>query len=296
MKKFFIGFISGLTIVTTTLVFAVSTELIQVSRNTINISVNGQEINEDNFIYEGRTYVQLRSIGETLGKNIEWNSEKRIASINDKDYIDISKIPDYIDNQLSKPKLGEEVVILKTNLGDIKIKLFPQVAPKAVENFVTHCKNGYYENVIFHRVIKDFMIQSGDPLGNGTGGESIWGENFENETSGKLYHFKGALSMANSGPNKNGSQFFIVQNKKVPEGFFEYLNTNNIKVNDTVKDKYLELGGTPHLDGSYSIFGQVYDGLDIVDQISNVEVDKATAKPVEDIVILSTEVQQYERR
>ncbi len=101
--------------------------------------------------------------------------------------------------------------IIKTTMGDIEVVLFPDEAPKAVENFLTHAENGYYDGVSFHRVIADFMIQGGDPLGNGTGGESIWGEAFEDEFSSNLRNFRGALSMANSGADTNGSQFFIVQ-------------------------------------------------------------------------------------
>lgn len=103
------------------------------------------------------------------------------------------------------------VAVMKTSMGDIEIALFPDEAPKAVENFITHAKNGYYDGLIFHRVMNNFMIQGGDPLGNGTGGESVWGEDFEDEFSPNLHNFRGALSMANSGANTNGSQFFIVQ-------------------------------------------------------------------------------------
>lgn len=101
---------------------------------------------------------------------------------------------------------------IETTMGTVKIRLFPQFAPKAVENFITHAKNGYYENTKFHRVIKDFMIQGGDPKGDGTGGASIWKTPFVDEVSDILHNFRGALSMANSGANTNGSQFFIVQN------------------------------------------------------------------------------------
>ena len=103
------------------------------------------------------------------------------------------------------------VVTMKTSMGDIELMLFPEEAPKAVENFLTHAKNGYYDGLTFHRVIKDFMIQGGDPDGTGTGGESIWGTPFEDEFSDNLYNFTGSLSMANAGPVSNGSQFFIVQ-------------------------------------------------------------------------------------
>ena len=100
---------------------------------------------------------------------------------------------------------------METNYGTIKIRLFPKVAPKAVENFKTHVENGYYDGLTFHRVIEGFMIQGGDPIGNGTGGESIWGKPFEDEFDINYHNFRGTLSMANAGPNTNGSQFFIVQ-------------------------------------------------------------------------------------
>ncbi len=113
--------------------------------------------------------------------------------------------------QFEEPEAGTPIVTLRTSMGDIKIMLFPQATPKAVENFVQHCKDGYYDGVTFHRVIEGFMIQGGDPKGTGTGGESIWGESFEDEFSDNLYNFRGALSMANAGYGTNGSQFFIVQ-------------------------------------------------------------------------------------
>lgn len=105
---------------------------------------------------------------------------------------------------------------LHTTYGDISIRLFPDAAPKAVENFVTHSKNGYYNNVIFHRVIRKFMIQTGDPLGDGTGGESIWGKDFADEFTKDLRHDKAyTVSMANAGPGTNASQFFITTEKAV---------------------------------------------------------------------------------
>ncbi len=114
--------------------------------------------------------------------------------------------------QLEAPEKGDTIVILKTSMGDIYIRLFPEAAPKAVENFTTHAKNGYYNGLTFHRVIKDFMIQGGDPKGDGTGGESIWGKDgFEDEFDKKLINIRGSLAMANSGVNTNGSQFFINQ-------------------------------------------------------------------------------------
>ncbi len=111
--------------------------------------------------------------------------------------------------QLEAPKKGEEVAVLHTSVGDISIRFFEKAAPKAVENFKTHIKNGYYNGLTFHRIIEGFMIQGGDPNGNGSGGESIWGESFEDEFDKKLVNITGSVAMANSGVNTNGSQFFI---------------------------------------------------------------------------------------
>ena len=122
--------------------------------------------------------------------------------------------------QTEPQKLKADAAI-KTNLGTIKVALFPQYAPKAVENFVSLAKKGYYDGVIFHRVIADFMIQTGDPTGTGMGGKSIYGKEFEDEFSQELFNVRGALSMANAGPNTNGSQFFIVQNKKLAQDMLE---------------------------------------------------------------------------
>ena len=128
-------------------------------------------------------------------------------------------------NQLDRPQKGETIAVMHTSLGDISIRLFPDKAPKTVENFVTHAKNGYYDGLKFHRVINDFMIQGGDPRGNGTGGESIWGDSFEDEFDVELHNLRGALSMANAGPNTNGSQFFIVQAKSVDPRLISQMKT-----------------------------------------------------------------------
>ena len=121
-----------------------------------------------------------------------------------------------VEKELTLPQLelatvDGPVAVIKTNHGEMNIQLFPDQAPKTVANFVALAKSGYYDGVIFHRIIKDFMIQGGDPTGTGMGGESIYGESFEDEFSKELYNIRGALSMANAGPNTNGSQFFIVQ-------------------------------------------------------------------------------------
>ena len=115
-----------------------------------------------------------------------------------------------MSNPQFAPANGPTAVI-KTTMGDITVQLYPEQAPKAVENFIGLAKKGYYDGIIFHRIIQDFMIQGGDPTGTGRGGESIWGGSFEDEFSPELHNFRGALSMANSGTDTNGSQFFIVQ-------------------------------------------------------------------------------------
>ncbi|KAJ1439100.1 hypothetical protein B484DRAFT_415909 [Ochromonadaceae sp. CCMP2298] len=151
--------------------------------------------------------------------------------------------------------------IMHTTMGDITIKLFPDECPLTIENFATHCRNGYYNNLIFHRVIKNFMLQCGDPKGDGTGGTSIWGTEFEDECVRTLRHDRPfTVSMANAGPGTNGSQFFI-----------------------TTKP-------TPWLDDKHTVFGRVTKGFEVATKIENVKVNK-TDKPYDDIKIISIEVE-----
>lgn len=187
---------------------------------------------------------------------------------------------------------NEAAIKIKTTEGDITIKLFPEQAPLTVENFLTHAKEGYYNGTIFHRVIKDFMIQGGDPLGNGTGGESIWagkdttidaGNGFKDEISAFLYNIRGSLSMANAGAGTNGSQFFINQNTT---DMSSQLSSSSYpgKIIDAYKN-----GGNPNLDGKHTVFGQVIEGMDIVDKIASVETDNSD-KPTTDVKIESIEI------
>lgn len=197
-------------------------------------------------------------------------------------------------NQIDKPLSGETVAVMKTNLGDIKIRLFPEFAPKTVENFTTHAKNGYYNGIVFHRVIKDFMIQGGDPTATGCGGESIWGRNFPDEFSPEVHNIRGALSMANAGPNTNGSQFFIVQANSVHPQFIPQMEQLIGRgFTEESVENYKNLGGTPHLDFRHTVFGQVFDGMDVVDKIAEVETN-AQDKPLDDVVILSIEILEAE--
>ena len=195
-----------------------------------------------------------------------------------------------MSKQTRAPQQGDTVATMKTTLGDIKILLFPDAAPKAVENFVTHAKNGYYNGIIFHRVIPDFMIQGGDPTGTGRGGESVWGRSFEDEFSVDYHNIRGAISMANAGPGTNGSQFFIVQAKEVDGGLIsqmEQLSDRGFPA-DCVED-YKQLGGTPWLDFKHTVFGQVVEGMETVDAIAEVETGYAD-KPLEDVSIIGIEI------
>ncbi|HAC1900294.1 TPA_asm: peptidylprolyl isomerase [Listeria monocytogenes] len=184
--------------------------------------------------------------------------------------------------QLSKEVAPNEIEAeMITNRGTIRIKLFPEIAPKTVENFVTHSKNGYYDGLIFHRVIPEFMIQGGDPDGRGTGGESIWGESFEDEFSTEAFNIRGALSMANAGPNTNGSQFFIVQKPDMPADMLGQMEQAGFPVE--IIEAYKQ-GGTPWLDGRHTVFGHVIEGMDVVDEIANLPTGMQD-KPVNDVVI-----------
>lgn len=215
------------------------------------------------------------------------------------------------------PEIGEEIAIVTTSLGEIKLRFYPDEAPLAVENFKELAKSDYYDGIIFHRVIDDFMIQGGDPTGTGTGGASYFGSSFEDEISPNLHFFKGALAMANSGPNTNGSQFFIVQNPVVnelaldairekrddasaEEPFTILINGESYPIGDifpeTVLEYYQNNGGHVELEyvfgGAYTIFGQAFDGLDIVDKISGVVTDDKD-KPLEDIVIFDINITEF---
>lgn len=188
--------------------------------------------------------------------------------------------------QLEERNAKEPLVIIKTTLGEISLRLFPQYAPKAVENFLSLIRTDYYDDIIFHRVINDFMIQGGDPTGTGLGGESIYGNPFENEVSTFLFHFRGALAMANRGIDTNTSQFFIVQNKTMTDYLIEQMMEANYPTK--VIDQYRQ-GGAPWLDGGYTVFGQVMEGMEIVDEIANIDVDE-DYKPLSNVTIVDIEI------
>ncbi|MCL2365299.1 MAG: peptidylprolyl isomerase [Defluviitaleaceae bacterium] len=218
--------------------------------------------------------------------------------------------------QLQPMTVGEEVVVFETNHGHIVMRLFPQAAPLAVENFMTHVANGFYDGLIFHRVIEGFMIQGGCSLGTGTGGGSIWGMGFGPEHNYDLWHFNGALAMAQTGSgNSIGSQFYIVHRDFLPAMFtheFEHIlaslddviyppdwdgTSPHLTVGDVylreVFEHYLEVGGTPDLDFPFNsngpnfghtVFGQVVHGMDVVNSIATTRTG-ANDRPTDDVII-----------
>ena len=191
--------------------------------------------------------------------------------------------------QLDLANAEGPIATIQTNHGDLKIKLFPEQAPKTVANFVALSKDGYYDGVIFHRIIKDFMIQGGDPTGTGMGGQSIYGDSFEDEFSMEVFNLRGALSMANAGPNTNGSQFFIVQNTNFPYSAKE-LERGGWPAE--IAALYAENGGTPHLDQRHTVFGHLMDtdSFAVLDAIAAVETGSQD-KPLEDVVILGVTIE-----
>eukprot|EP00389_Voromonas_pontica_P016829 GDKH01026335.1.p1 GENE.GDKH01026335.1~~GDKH01026335.1.p1 ORF type:complete len:167 (-),score=26.47 GDKH01026335.1:134-634(-) len=155
---------------------------------------------------------------------------------------------------------GRDNVLLHTSMGDLEVELYWDHAPRCCKNFVELAKKGYYDNTVFHRVIRDFMIQGGDPTGTGRGGESIYGKHFEDELHPGLKHTgAGILSMANAGANTNGSQFFIT------------------------------LAPTPWLDNKHSIFGRICKGMPVVQKLGQVQTN-AQDRPVFDVRIIRASV------
>lgn len=195
----------------------------------------------------------------------------------------MNQFPQLNLDQVTGPK-----AVVKTNMGDITIQLFPEEAPKTVENFVGLSEKGYYDGVIFHRVIPNFMIQGGDPTGSGMGGESFFGGNFEDEFSPSLFNLNGALSMANAGPNTNSSQFFIVTMNDIPAQMVSQLEGAGFP--EEIIEAYKEKGGTPWLDQKHTVFGHVVKGYEVAEAIQNVERN-AMDKPNKDIIIETVTIQ-----
>lgn len=192
--------------------------------------------------------------------------------------------------QLKGPAVGDSIAVFDTSLGVFRVVLYPQYAPSAVQNFVTHSKNGYYNSSTFHRVIADFIIQGGDPTNTGSGGDSIWMLPFENEFSEELHHYRGALCMVNTGKDTNKSQFFVVKGGDISDEMINRMKSAGYP--QGVIDAYREVGGRPTMDYNYTIFGQVYDGMDVVDAINAVKT-RDDNRPFDDIVINSIVIDVY---
>lgn len=176
------------------------------------------------------------------------------------------KIGDVVKEKMNISDNQILTAVMKTNMGDITIQLFPKETPKTVENFVGLSLQNYYDGITFHRVIKNFMLQGGDPTGTGSGGNSYFGHDFEDEFRSDLqFDTSGILAMANRGPSTNSSQFFITT---VP---------------------------TEWLNGKHTIFGKVIDGMDVVNAISNVAVSKPFDKPVKDVIIEGIEIEKKDK-
>lgn len=226
-------------------------QVLLISRNITKYNV--KQLSSENSFFEKELARKPLLIANAINSNklFTFNSHQDMEALRDIDLISTH-------TKKQSPTINYSSVILHTTLGDIKIKLFKNLTPKTTENFVMLCKKKYYNNVVFHRIIKNFMIQTGDPLGNGTGGESIWGGHFKDEFNHNLTHAKPFMvSMANAGPNTNGSQFFIT----------------------TQEAKFL--------DNKHTIFGEVIEGLDTVRSIEGLETDE-NDKPLDQVAILST--------
>lgn len=268
-----------------------------------------------------------------LGTEDSADTQQSLVSQEDLTPKDNGKKPGY---QLEMPEEGEEIAVITMETGEvIKLRFFPDEAPKAVYNFKVHALEGYYDGLTFHRVIENFMIQGGDPNGDGTGGESVWGEAFEDEFNDNLLNIDGSVSMANAGANTNGSQFFINQSKadafktmvdSIKTNYERYKKTDSYKdikswqallanrmsdttsgtfqilperLTDEVIDLYCQTGGNMNLDGSlrnrggHTVFGQVYEGMDVVDAIAAVETDSKD-KPKEAVTIKTIDITTYQ--
>ena len=191
---------------------------------------------------------------------------------------------------------GAQVARIETSMGEIVAVLYPEEAPKAVENFVALAKSGYYTGLSVHRVISNYLIQSGDPTGTGTGGESSFKDEsgnpvgFEGEYSLNMWNFKGALGMVPNADGLNGSQFYMIVNSALEPETLDKMEEANFP--QKVIDKYKEVGGAPWMDGKYTVFAQVVEGLEILDEIAAVAVDENKV-PEEDVIITQITIDTY---
>ncbi len=314
--------VSAITSLSTSTVYGYSNvELNEVELNEIKHINLTDALKKNTNTTENNNITQNTNTNNTVRLNTNVNDIKAMSFYNttlssDENAVNIADtmFKDVAFTQLEKPKKGDVVAVIETSEGTIKVKLLPEVAPKAVKNFVEHSLDGYYDGLTFHRVIDGFVAQGGDPTGTGRGGESVWGKSFVNEVNPSARHFSGALAMANSGGTAtNGSQFYFVDNVKLSKDMIEEINyieenqdmilehmhppiigeenvyhEGDVLLKDMypseVMNNYKTLGGTPNLDFGYTVFGQTYEGLDVIDKITQVSVDLYD-KPMQPVVI-----------
>ncbi len=229
MRKIFVSVVVAFMLMISAVFAASNVQSIEVALDSVNLKVNGQNVKASNILYNGTTYVPLRAVAEMLGKKVGWEGNTNTASIDD------------MEDQ------ENPVAVITMESGEtIKLELYPKEAPVTVENFISLAKKGFYDGLTFHRIVPGFVVQGGDPNGNGTGGPgyTIKGEFTQNGVRNTIMHTRGIVSMARSAsPDSGGSQFFIV------------------------------LEDANHLNGEYAAFGKVIEGMEIVDKMAAVEVD-----------------------
>ena len=234
MKKIFVLIILIFTFAVSGIYAVSNFQSIEVMFDSVNIKVNGEEVESTNILYKGTTYVPLRAVAEMFQKKVGWDESTMIASIDDA-------------NEVEKKQENPIATITMQNDKIIRIELYPNEAPKTVENFTELVEKEFYNGLTFHRIVPGFVMQGGDPNGDGTGGPgySIKGEFTQNGVKNTIMHTKGVVSMARSShPDSAGSQFFIV------------------------------LEDANHLNGEYAAFGKVIEGMDVVDSIVKMEVNE----------------------
>lgn len=248
MKKIFISVALTFMLMASAIFAASNVQNIEVALDSVNLKVNGQDVEASNILYNGTTYVPLRAVAEILGKKVGWDGNTNTASIDDME---------------GQEKAENPVAVITMESGEtIKLELYPKEAPKTVENFVSLAKKGFYDGLTFHRIVPGFVVQGGDPNGNGTGGPgyTIEGEFTQNGVQNTIMHTRGVVSMArSSSPDSGGSQFFIV------------------------------LDDAHHLNGEYAAFGKVIEGMEVVDKMASLEVDQG-GMPAEKQVMKSINI------
>ena len=247
------------------------------------------------FILCGITAASLMTGCGDSTQTTDDNSTTSDSSASDETSAETPAVPENVDiMNYTAPEKGDTIIELTfKDYGTVKFRLFPEYAELGVENFVGLANDGFYDGLTFHRIMKEFMIQGGDPLGNGMGGKSLWGSSFDGGTDSHLIHLPGAVAYANSGSTaSNSSQFYIVTGMEIPDDLFDYYEQRGIMHSDNAKEMYFQYGGVPFLDGNYTVFGQVFDGLDVIYQIQCVATN-ADDKPFDDVIIESVRVSEY---